>query len=279
MPLSGVYAQEEKKQYLPEEGDFSISFSVTPLLKYAGNLFNNSTDNSLKNLGGEPVTANIEKWYHDINPDVSIMGKYMLTDNFGLRANIGLMFRNNYNNFYVQDDKAVSINPFDETKLTDRSRDSKNGASVMLGAEYRLGHRRVQGVFSAGIRGGMQNTKSKYEYANQITSINQKPSSGFNTSDGYGYRLLTRDNGRDYIMGLVCSAGVDWFVAPKVALGAEVNFTAYYLMGGQIYTISEGYNHVTKQVETRTDIKSPGDNTLYIGTDNVGGSLYISFYF
>ena len=279
MPLSGVYAQEEKKQYLPEAGDISISFNVAPLLRYAGNIFNGSTNNTLNNLGGQPVATNFDDWRADINPDVSIMGKYMLTDNFALRANIGLMFRNNYNNGYVQDDKAVSINPFDESKLIDRSRESRNGASLTLGAEYRIGRRRVQGVFGAGILGGIQNTKVKYEYANQITSINQNPSSHFNATTDYGYRILTNDNGRDFIMGLVCSAGVEWFVAPKIALGAEVNLTGYYLFGSQRYQISEGYNHVTQQVETRTDIVSPGNNVFYLGTDNVGGSLYISFYF
>ena len=281
LPLSGVYAQEEKKQYLPEAGDISISFSLNPVLRYVGNMFNNATDNTLGNLGGVPATSEIEDWNANINPDVSIMGKYMLTDEIGLRANIGLITRHNKNNVYVRDDKAVALNPFDESKLVDSRRTDNTGLTVMLGGEYRLGKRRVQGVFGAGLIVGYKSTATTYTYANQITPINQNPTDGFNakTSNDYKYRILTNKSGRDVITGLTCSAGIDWFVAPKIALGAEVNLTGYYLIGSQQYQISEGYNSSTKKVEQRTDLVSPGDNTWYIGTDNIGGSMYISFYF
>ncbi len=275
-----MYAQEEeKKQYLPEEGDFAVSFNVAPVLRYVGNLFNGATDNPLNNLGGEPVASNIEDWRNDLNPDVSIMGKYMLTDQIGLRANIGLLFRNNYANSYVQDDKAVSLNPFDESELIDSRREGRNGASIMLGAEYRIGRRRVQGVFGAGVVGGFQSLKTTYKYANQITEINQNPSSGFDAKTASGYRILTDYSDVDYIVGLSVSAGVEWFIAPKVSLGAEVSLLGYYMFGGQTYQESEGYNAITKQIETRIDTVSPGDNAFYVGTDNIGGSLFVAFYF
>ena len=43
---------EEKapKVYLPEKGDWSIGFDVAPVLKYAGNLFNGNSNNTLEEL-------------------------------------------------------------------------------------------------------------------------------------------------------------------------------------------------------------------------------------
>ena len=72
---------------------------------------------------------------------------------------------------------------------------------------------------------------------------------------------------------------MEWFVAPKVALGAEVNLSLYSVIGGQVYVEEEGYNSVLGKVETRYEIMSPGDRALVFGTQNLGGSLYMSFYF
>jgi hypothetical protein len=79
--------------------------------------------------------------------------------------------------------------------------------------------------------------------------------------------------------GITGNVGIEWFVAPMISLGAEVNLTAYHVKGAQTYITSEGYNPALNDVVTRTDIISPGDKALVFGTDNLGGSLYLYFYF
>ena len=88
-----MYGQEgKKKTYIPESGDIAFGVDLSPVFRYVGNMFNNSTDNSLDELSGTPV-------HHDmvgistITPDASLMVKYMLSKDFGLRANIGLISR------------------------------------------------------------------------------------------------------------------------------------------------------------------------------------------
>ena len=72
---------------------------------------------------------------------------------------------------------------------------------------------------------------------------------------------------------------IECFVAPKISIGAEVNLSLYYVVGGQQYVESEMYNTSTQAVETSCDLVSPGDSSFRFGTENLGGSLYMAFYF
>lgn len=299
LPLMGVSAQEKaEKQYLPEEGDWALGIDVVPVLRYIGNAFNGNLNNEyIDNLGGEPfVNGNKRFNSRNLMPDVSIMGKYMLTDEWAVRANLGLMFRSIYDNRYVQDDKAVMLNPLSNDKVVDRAHQWKNGMSIMIGGEYRKGTKRVQGVFGFGLLFAFQNNKTTYSYGNEMTNINQKPSSTEGVIDGNemvrpstafsgiydnnNYRLTkTNGKGSDFYTGITGSAGIEWFVAPKISLGAEVNLSLYYIFGNQTYTEKEGYNKATGKVETRTDLVSPRYREFYLGTESLGGSLNMTFYF
>lgn len=273
---------EEKapKVYLPEKGDWSIGFNVAPMLSYIGNLFNGNTNNSLDALNGQPITDNMEGYKkNSIAPDISIMGKYMLTDEWAVRANIGFMVRSNRTNSYVQDDKAVELDPFSEALVVDQMKEQNHGVSLLLGGEYRKGKKRVQGVFGAGLLFGLQKTKTSYKYGNELTELNQQPTLALGGYTSSGYRIDTQKTDSDIFAGLTCSAGVEWFVAPKISLGAEVNLSLYYVFGGQEWTTSTGYNTALGTIEQRTDLTSPGSDSFRFGTHNLGGSLYMSFYF
>lgn len=280
IPFMSISAQsEQSKSYLPEQGDMAFGINAAPVFKYVGNILNGTSDNELSSLGGAPVSSGFSDYdSKGITPDVSIMGKYMLGDNWGVRANIGFMFSKDKYRGYVQDDKAVMLNPFDESKLIDKHNVKRNGMSLMLGTEYRKGSKRIQGVFGAGILFGFVNEKHSYSYANAVTTINQYPTTAWSTWNN-GYRTLNRKTEKSVFYGLTGSAGIEWFVAPKVSLGAEVNLSLYYINGGQQYTESEGYNSELQKVEKRTDLTSPGNDAFRFGTENLGGSLYMAFYF
>ena len=284
MPFMSISAQsEDSKNYLPEQGDMAFGINVKPVLKYVGNIFNGTTNNKLKNLGGEPIISNVadfESFESDFSPSVSIMGKYMLTDSWGVRANVGLMLNQNTDREYVIDDKQAVLDPFNESKLIDTRYKSTNGMSLMLGAEYRKGSKRIQGVFGMGILFGFYNQNISYEFANAVTPLNDHPTSASWVKNcKNGYRIVNEKTKANLFYGITGSAGVEWFVAPKVSLGAEVNLSLYHINGGQLYTQSEGYNNVTQQFVERTDLTSPGNDKLRFGTENLGGSLYMAFYF
>lgn len=276
---------KEQKQYLPEEGDWALGIDVVPILRYIGNAFNGTNgNNELNHVGGTPFTSGTNFHNNRLMPNVSIMGKYMLTDEWALRANIGLTIASENEKAYSIDDKALMNNPFSEAKVIDGAHYERNGVSILLGTEYRKGSRRIQGVFGGGLLFAFQNEKSSYNWGNALTEINQSPTStqfsSMPAAPINGYRILKENGaGSDVYLGLTGSAGIEWFVAPKIALGAEVNLSLYYIFGAQTYIESEGYNSTLGEVETRTDIRTPGDNGIYFGTESLGGSLYMTFYF
>lgn len=275
-----VNAQENhsKKDYLPKKGDWSIGIDVTPILNYVGNAFNGNTNNEISHLGGTPFTKGNKFFNGKLMPDVSISGKYLLTDEWALRANVGLMLRSESFREYSIDDKAAISNPLGEDKVIDKAHVMNNGMSFSLGGEYRKGSRRVQGVFGAGILFAYSNNKTNYTWGNEMTLVNQNPTSAFDYTSGY--RTLEKFGyGTTLYLGVTGSAGVEWFVAPKISLGAEVNLTAYYVFGAKEYVKSEGYNASLNQIETRTDLVSPGNRAFIFGTESFGGALSMNFYF
>ncbi len=286
---AGIFAQDETKSKksveLPKAGDIGLGIDLVPLLNYAGHFFSDAGA-TYGQFGGKSTIDN-----SILNPTVSIMGKYMLTDNIALRANIGILTTTNVNRFYVTDDAAVALNPLSEAKVTDTERISRSGGSIALGAEYRRGYKRIQGYAGAELIYGFAAQKNIYEYGNAITNINQTPSRG-NEPDylGFGnpkeidYWTQTYVTGRYHdgntqYLGLGIHAGVELFLASHLSIGGEVSLYALGEFGRQCYQTQEGYNPTTDQVETRTELVSPGNNAFTFGTDNLGGKLYMMFYF
>ncbi|MDE7073509.1 MAG: hypothetical protein K2O69_00415 [Odoribacter sp.] len=298
LPLA-AFAQENKeekvaekatKQYLPQQGEWSVGVDVIPLLKYAGTIFSRK-ESELDHLSGTPFTkyGKLNDLFDDsdktLMPDVSIMGKYFLTDNFAVRANIGLKISSETKRYYVNDDQAEWQNTLGKEWVVDRIRTKRNGVSIMLGGEYRKGSRRVQGVFGAGVLLAFMNDKVVCRYGNELTAINQQPTttpveSESGTPAPVASRPLKQFNkGANVYTGLTGSAGVEWFVAPKISLGAEMNLSLYYMFGKQTYLESESYNATLGRVEKHVELKSPGNRGFYMATECLGGSLSLNFYF
>lgn len=275
-------AQEQaKKNYLPEEGDWALGFDVVPALDWFGNAFNHSENNKFGEIGNKSFTFD----GLGNQPQVSILGKYMFTEKIAFFANIGLNINSKTEKSYVQDDYIpVSDNPLSEKDLIDKCTSKNSGASIILGAEYRKGSKRVQGIFGAGLLFAFSNQDVKYNWGNKISEVNQQPTvadkfSG-NAWDSNGYRVLgVYNDGSNYAFGAVLHAGVEGFVAPKIAIGAQVCLSVYEVFGAQQYRVTEGFNQNLGVVEERTDLVSPGDRTFHLGTENIGARLYMAFYF
>ena len=277
LAVVSLSAQEnEPKQYLPKQGDWAIGFDAKPVLQIVEAIFSEESDeiNELPAIGGESSLLN--------GPTLSIMGKYMLTDQLAVKANLGILVENTKNSGYSTDDAAAMLNPLANAKVADIMTTRETGISLFAGLEYRLGKKRVQGVFGGGLLLGAEKTLVSYRYGNQMTAINQKPSVAGQLGYVYNgdYRTLKRfSNTPNFVAGLVGTAGVEFFVAPKVALGAEVCLTAMYTINQQTYTISEGYNTSSEAIEQRTDLVAPMTGAFKLATENLGGNLYLSFYF
>ena len=269
-------------EWLPKQGEFSIGFSIDPLATFVGNMFNGNLSNGLGDLAGEPLLDGITG-----APMVSIMGTYMQTDQLAWRFNVGLGYTHKSNNEYVLDDKALWLDPFSRLKVMDCYEYDRLQGSVALGMEYRVGKTSpIQGVFGAGLNYAFGQISYKYAYGNGITELNQVPTiyeNGlYEAVAGYmpnARPLSTTSDDLIHMVGLYASAGIEWFVAPKVALGANVNFGIYYEVNPARVSVYEGWNTTTMKLEQFTELESPASHGFRIGTDNIGANLYIAFYF
>ena len=275
--------KKDYSSWLPAQGDMSVGFSLDPLATFAGNLFNGNLDNTLDDLAGEPLL------YRQLpNSCVSIMGTYMLTNELAVRANIGFGYSLKQNNFFVQDDAALAFDDLSNAKVIDQMNSQILSGSFSAGIEYRLGKRLpIQGVFGAGLSYACGMSKSTYAYGNAITQLNQNPSMNSEmpateavTKYLPNARLLSvQSSDMIHMVGVYGSVGVEWFVTPKVALGANVNLGIYYELNPSETYVYEGWNTITEQVDQHTELVAPASHGFHFGTDNIGASLYMAFYF
>ncbi len=282
LPLS-AQNEGEKVIAMPKAGDYAISISALPFVNFLGNAFNGTMSQDLDEIGATPSYTENEASM--LKPTVSIMGKYFLAKDLAVRVNVGLITNNQYSSAYAVDDNELASNPLSEAKVIDTKSYVQSGGSITAGLEWRVGHSRVQGVFSCSALYMYHTTNTSYTYGNAVTEVNQNPSnSGIGASSSLvsyfsTMRTLKDCGGNTHTFGVVGSAGVEWFVASNISIGAEVNLTGAYATTTQAYSIYEGYNLNTEKVEEYTDLNSPASHALYFGTNNVGANLNINFYF
>ncbi len=272
--------KSNQKQYLPKKGDISVGVDISPVMKFIGNSFNgtgtNGTANSLGAIGGSVTNLDFAP-----KPDVSVMGKYLISDNIALRANLGVMTHSLNQREYVLSDVLLVTNPLSNEKVIDCINNFSSGGSFTLGGEYRIGKNRIQGLFGADLMFAYQTRKETYQYGNALTLVNSRPtySSIMPAFDAAGYRTVEKYYGDIYYTGAMFNAGVEYFISPKFAIGTEVNLMCYYRFGSSSYQVREGLNVYTNEIEKREFLTSPGDNELVFGTGNFASKLYIMFYF
>ncbi|MCM1531073.1 MAG: hypothetical protein NC048_05530 [Bacteroides sp.] len=279
-------AQKAKKrnwspeEFLPQAGDFAFSINANPFVNFVGNMFNRSTNNRIDNtqIGGQSYIA----------PMVSLAGKYMITDHFGVRLNVGWIYSYQNTGFYTRDDAAFFNNPLSHQKVKDRYAYTNAGGSFNGAVEYRIGNRRIQGVVGGGLIYAFTVQRERFTYGNAITELNPNPSTALteyqepiSSLDGFmGQRCLSRYQGNPtHHLGLMGFVGFEWFLCPWFSLGAEVNVSALYNWSQEVYEEVEGFNTLTGQREKWTELISPRSHGVNFGTGNIGANLTLTFYF
>lgn len=292
-PTPEERANLDYTSWLPQQGDWSIGFGIDPIATFVGNLFNGNTNNRLAPLSGETLADK----KLGMPRMASIMGSYMLTDKIGLRANIGVGVTSHVDRAYVQDDAAKFFNPYSTLEGKDSYSQLSAGFSASFGAEFRVGHRRVQGVFGVGATYGFwAMNRDRFTYYNAITDANQNPNdaglsawaasvdpTAAKLATDYSFidnpRLLERSTGAGtHIVGVYGSAGVEWFVAPKVALGLNVNLLLDYNWSPSTVSKWEGWNNILRERQEITIHNDAMSNGFTFTTDNIGANLYVAFY-
>jgi len=256
-------------QYLPVEGDFALGIEATPFFDYLGNMFNG-------NVGNVAPFANGYKG--------AIYGKYFLAHDRAIRAKLRLDFYNEGFSASVQNDTEIILNPLNPLAT---ALDAKNvrtfDVDLLVGYEFRRGHGRIQGFWGGEVGLGLASGKTKFDYGNTMTALNQTPT----TSDWLGgttnstVRPTETSNGSTFKGTVAAFVGVEYFIASQLSIGAEFNLALVLSSSGQGKTTNEMFDASINQVITQSSRSmSPVNPSSQFGLRTTPtGNIFIMFHF
>lgn len=247
-------------EILPSAGDFAIGFNAVPLL----NIIGNATAGNSKFAG-----------FFDNN---AILAKYMLEDKVALRAHFRIASTSMFDKNYVVDD--ASNDPRDLV-LDYRT---TNAQTFVLGGGYemRKGDGRVQGFFGGDAALMYSQMTQRFDYGNSFGMVNQAPTSTTNWNTGStgpeGQRTTFARSGGTFGFGLRPFAGVEYFIAPNVSLGAEFGWNIMFTNTADGSMTTEEFTPTSGEIFQRVTPMA-GSRGLAMDTDDFNGIIYLMFYF
>ena len=298
----GAMAQTEKeaKVYTPEVGSMAIGINFNPVAAAQGGsaasfssvgqfLYGTETeDGIITNAESKPNQMYILAQ----QPMVSISYKYQAKEHMAFKASIG--FSGGYVNYreYVNDDKAMALNPMSEAQVSDAVKLDYKGGGITAGLEFNAG-KNLRFVGGFGLMYSFGGGEVNFAYGNQITEANQHPttmekidkninefaSSGCTWMD-YGRPVKQYNVGVSHGIGIYANLGLEWFFMKNASIGATVDLTPIMVaFQPQTYTIYEGYDKYNGEVAQYNDLVSPGSTYLLYGTENIGVNISLHYYF
>lgn len=243
-----------------------------------------------KDVIGPQYSKPQEMFFLAQNPMASFAVKYKISEVIAIKGSIG--FSGGVCNYreYVQDDAAVAKNPLSEAQVADLISFHYTGGGINFGVEFTGGKKSLRFIGGVGLKYAWGGGYSNVSYGNQITSANQKPTTmakidTINKFPGavqmeYGRPVKQYGVGVSQGVGIYASAGIEWFFIKNVSLGFTVDIVPLMVaFQPQTYVIYEGYNKYSGQVDNYNQLVSPGSTYLLYGTDNIGCTLALHYYF
>lgn len=191
---------------LPKKGDIGLQMDATGILDFALNTVNIMVDNG-QHSAHPGFTSGL--------PNI-IVGKYFISDNRAIRARLGYNTSTTVEKEYGDDPLTPTISNPDNILLetyTEKTSDFMLGGGI----EFRRGHGRIQGYYGADLNILLNTDKYHSEYGVAYNQLAQD--SGYiSLGDS---RELEGDYGNIFTFNLRGFAGVEYFVLPKLSIGAE----------------------------------------------------------
>ena len=266
---TGEITSNRGENWLSQDGDWGLTFDASPLLNYAGNLFNNGTNTNvleMNNLFTSAGAAGIG------GNKVVIGGKKLIDANTAYRGQLRIGFGSTKNTVLVQQagQTDATVTADDVQKI------GFMGIDIGVGLEKRVGSTRVVGVYGAMLNVGFGGSKTTYDYGNALTATNQTASNSF----GQGAGVTEAKNGGTFALGLRAFAGVEWFCAPKISLSGEYTWGLAMRSTGFGETTTESWDPVNSAVKPVTVQGPTGkENQFSLDTGVSGASIGVNFYF
>ena len=262
-----VFAQDlvTKKgvKILPEAKSFAFGLDATPILNFAGNMFNGDNNNYFR-LG--------------MLRGLSINMKYLKSENMAIRMAINPMLHSVKDEELVVDDLILPGDPYNNAKVSDLTISKNHGLMVYGGIEKRKSKGRMIGYVGADLGLGFANDSREYSYGNEFSVTNPYPTSTYHGKNYDGYRVTSYNDGLAFISSLRPFVGLEFFICPNISLSAEYGILAELSMKKQGKATSELWAPFTQQVREQTT--AIGEELDFdIQGDNLNGAVGLYIYF
>ncbi|MCC6838208.1 MAG: hypothetical protein IT234_06695 [Bacteroidia bacterium] len=237
--VSSAFAQDltskKGEPILPEAGDWAISMDADPIFRFVGNAFNGSTSNAAPGAGF-------------LNGNNTIIGKKFIDEKSAYRVLVRLGFTSQTYKNNVNDDANVTAPVFPATapEVTDKFSMKNTNIGIGVGKEFRRGKTRLQGYYGADAMIWISMSSNKFTYGNTMSSTNAAgvtttpTSTTWNTTNGSvlgegaaASRSLKTKSGMTFGIGVRGFIGAEYFIFPKISVGAEYGWGIGYQMTGK----------------------------------------------
>jgi hypothetical protein len=288
---SAAFAQDltskKGEAYLPESGDWSIGIDATPVLNYVGNMFNGNTFNAAPT-------------WNFLNTNQTIIGKMYTSETMAYRGilRIGMTSMTYKNQIADASNTSAVTYPNLPPMKEDVFKNGSHFIGLGGGIEMRRGKTRLQGMYGVDGMLWLSGSSMKYTYGNALstggtpvgvsaaTTTDFSAMGGTNlTTDAYGNaaRVTEWKSGMTFGIGVRGFIGAEYFVLPKLSIGAEFGWGIGYSMTGASSTTVESIGGSPAAVGTITTDGNKS-STLMLDTDrNVfgtgNGSLRLNLHF
>lgn len=282
--VSSVFAQDltskKGEPILPEEGDWAISMNVDPIFEYVGNAFSGST---AKN--GAPGAG-------FLNGNNTIVGKKFIDATHAYRVLVRIGLNSSTDKFLsLQDGVTQPAFPASPSTVEDKYKKSNTTVGIGVGKEWRRGKTRLQGYYGADVMIWLASNKEKYTYGNAFSNTNPTPTShDFGTNISNNGRVTETKSGMTFGLGVRGFIGAEYFIFPKIAVGAEYGWGLGFQSTGKGSKSTEAQDAsgagATQKIETAGNSKFGIDtdinqNTMFgfKGSNTGSASLRVTFHF
>ena len=151
---------------------------------------------------------------------------------------------------------AVNLNYENTSKLSGSVETTtlKNNVQIGLGKEWRKGTGRIQGFYGAMVNLGY--------IGGSVNAVTTNP---FNNTSTFVKNI----QGNIMYFGLSGFLGAEYFIAPKLGLGAEFNYGLTYAMEGKS----------SRETNSSTTENKDGGSTIQLGGSSYAPSIVLNLYF
>ena len=286
--IANAFAQDltskKGEPMLPEANDWAISMDADQIFTYLGNAFHGT------NASGAPGV----NW---LNGNQTIIGKKFIDEKTAYRVLVRIGYNSTSTKAMIHDASVTTaaVYPAAPAMVEDKMSAHNTNIAIGLGKEWRRGKTRLQGYYGADIMIWLTSTGTKYSYGNGLvaptassagvgvagnTTTFNDPNSGMTNLDSIPYansRVTKYKSGMGFGIGIRGFIGAEYFIFPKIAIGAEYGWGLGFQTQGKGTISTESIatpSGSTTEIVGSTDTKVSGSSKFGIDTDLNQGNMF-----